>query len=317
MARIYADNVVFLLRPGEAARPRGERVPAPRTAAPGQVAAIGRHPSTTDSSAPLGYRHTVAPRVAPAAANRPCVTARRAPLRRVLLLAAACVLPAAFGAWHAVAHQAALQHVVTANGEQRTLALPGGSVVLDAASALDVSADATVAPTLERGRAQFTAQAGAPQAFAVRAGEGVTSTADGRFQLRREARTVEVVALAGTVTVHLPASNARVRLQPGEQLAYGYGRLGELQPADLAAARAWPRGVLVFHQRSLAELVAAMNRTSDTRLVIADAALRNLPVSGVFDAGDPRALAQALQRSRLVRAVPVAPHEIVLRSATP
>ena len=58
-----------------------------------------------------------------------------------------------------------------------------------------------------------------------------------------------------------------------------------------------------------------MNRYSDIRLAIGDAALRNLPVSGVFDAGNPVALVRALQRSRLLRAVRVSPDEIVLQPA--
>lgn len=316
MARIYADNVVFLMRPGEAARRRVERAPEPRSPSPGAAIAAS-HCTTTSANAPLGYRHTVAPRPTPGgeAAQRTAASVCRAPLHWVLLLAMACVLPAAIGTWRAVAHQAALQRVATATGAQRTLALPAGTVLLDTDSAASVSADARPVLTLEHGRAQFASGPAAPQPFVVHAGEGVISAAGGRFQVSRLARAVRVVALAGTVSVELPASNEQLTLQPGEQVDYGYGRLGRVQPADLAAARGWPRGKLVFHHRSLAELVAAMNRYSDTRLAIGDAALRNLPVSGVFDTGDPLALAQALQRSRLLRAVRAAPDEIVLQAA--
>jgi len=313
MARIYADNVVFLMRPGETSRRRVERAPAPKAPSPGEATAAG-HRAMTSADAPLGYSHTVAPRPAinhESSGQR--AGARRAPLPWVLLLAMVCVLPAAIGTWRAVAHQAALQHVATAIGGQRTLALPGGTVLLDTDTAASVSAGDQPVVTLEHGRAQFDPKPAA-RAFSVHAGDGVVTAADGRFQVSRLAGEVRVVALAGTVSVNLPASNEQLTLRPGEQVGYGYGRLGGAQPADLAAARGWPRGELVFHRRSLAELVAAMNRYSDTRLVIGDAALRNLPVSGVFDAGDPLALAQALQRSRLLRAVPVAPDEIELRS---
>ena len=316
MARIYADNVVFLMRPGEAARRRVERAPA--TKASSSVAATAAdHRPASNANAPLGYRHTVAPRPAISVETTPREEAgtRRAPLRWVLLLATACVLPAAVGTWRAVVHQAALQHVATTTGEQRTLALPAGTALLDTDTAASVSGDVRPVVTLEHGRAQFASQSGSSQPFVVHAGDGVVTAAGGRFQVARLAGEVRVIALAGTVSVSLPASNEQLVLQPGEQVDYGYGRLGGVQPADLAAARGWPRGKLVLHHRSLAELVAAMNRYSDTRLVIGDAALRNLPVSGVFDAGDPLALAQALQRSRLLRAVPVAPDEIVLQPA--
>lgn len=316
MARIYADNVVFLMRPGEAARRRVERAPAaPRTPPSGEAPA-SVHRAAACTHAALGYSHTVAPRPAikHAACQRPGSGDRRAPLHWVLLLAAACVLPAAIGTWHAVAHQASLRHVATAIGGQRSLALPGGTVLLDTDTAVSVSAGAWPVLTLDRGRAQFDLKPAAP-AFSVHAGDGVVAAAGGRFQVGRRGRGFRVVALAGAVSVDLPASSERLTLQPGEQVDYGYGRLGNVQPADLAAARGWPRGELVFHHRSLAELAAAMNRYSDIRLVIGAAALRNLPVSGVFDAGDPLALAQALQRSRLLRAVRVAPDEIVLQPA--
>ncbi|OOG49933.1 hypothetical protein B0E52_00655 [Rhodanobacter sp. C06] len=315
MARIYADNVVFLMRPGEAARRRVERAPAPRTPSPEKAVALGHRTPTASVPATQGYSHTLAPRPAMQGEARHHEEApiRRAPLRWVLLLAAVCVLPMAALTWRAVAHQASQQHYATAIGGQRTLPLAGGgSALLDTATSISVAADAPRVLALERGRAQFDPSG---RTLAVHAGDGVVRAGAGRFQLSRQAGEVRVTALAGTVAVQLPASNEQVTLQPGQQVDYGYGRLGGVQPADLAAARGWPRGELVFHHRGLAELVAAMNRYSDTRLVFGDAALRNLPISGVFDAGDPLALAQALQRSRLLRAVQVAPDEIVLQPA--
>ncbi|MEW9622883.1 FecR family protein [Rhodanobacter geophilus] len=317
MARIYADNVVFLLRPGEAARRRVERMPDPRALPAGETVAACRR-TATGANAPLGYSHTVAPRPAVNGEIRQQAGAgsRRAPLRWVLLLAVACVLPVAVGTWRAVARQATLQHVATATGEQRMLPLPdGGTALLDTETAVSMSAGERHELGLERGRAQFDLASAVSQAFTVHAGDGVIGAAGGRFQVSRLGGEVRVVALAGTVSVSLPASSEQVTLRPGEQVDYGYGRLGGVQPADLAAARGWPRGELVFHHRSLAELVAAMNRYSDIRLSFGDDALRNLPINGVFDAGDPAALAQALQRSRLLRAVQVSPYEIVLQRA--
>jgi len=317
MARIYADNVVFLMRPGETARRRVERMPDPRTPPSNETVAACRRTAaaTTDAHASPGYSHTVAPRPAVNSEARQQVGARgrRAPLRWVLLLATVCVLPVAVCTWRAVVHQASLQHYATAIGEQRKLPLPdGGTALLDTDTAVGVSAGSRHRLDLERGRAQFDSAA---PPFAVQAGDGVVSAAGGRFQVSRLAHEVRVVALAGTVSVNLPASSEQVTLRPGQQVDYGYGRLGGVQPADLAAARGWAHGELVFHHGNLAELVAAMNRYSSTRLVIGDAALRNLPVSGVFDAGDPIGLAQALQRSRLLRAVRVSPYEIALQPA--
>lgn len=317
MARIYADNVVFLMRPGDAARRRAERASERRALAPGEASPACCRPPAACAEAPLGYSHTVARRPAASGEALPqiAIEARRAPLRWVLLLAAACVVPMAVGTWHAVAYQAGLRHVATAVGEQRALALPGGAALLDTDTALSASAGAHPVVALQRGRAQFDAAPAAAPTYAVHAEGGVVASTGGRYQVSRFGHAVRVIALAGTVSVRLPASSEQATLRPGQRVDYGYGRLGGVQPADLAVARDWPRGKLVFHHRSLAELAAAMNRYSDTHLVVGDAALRNLPVSGVFAAGDPLALAQALQRSRLLRAVRVAPDEIVLRAA--
>jgi transmembrane sensor len=320
MARIYADNVVFLMRPGETARRRAERVPDPRTSPSNETAAACRRTAAaTDAHASPGYSHTVAPRPAVNAEARQhteAAEARHAPLRWVLLLAAACVLPVAVCTWRAVAHQASLQHYATAIGEQRRLPLPGGgTALLDTDTAVSVGAGSRHRLDLEHGRAQFEPPSAVAPPLAVQAGDGVVSAAGGRFQVSLLAGEVRVVALAGTVSVNLPASSERVTLRPGEQVDYGYGRLGSVRRADLAVARGWPHGELVFRHRSLAELVAAMNRYSDIQLGIGDDALRNLPISGVFDAGDPAGLVQALQRSRLLRATRVSPYEIVLQPA--
>lgn len=314
MARIYADNVVFLMRPGETSRRRVDGLPETRIPRSSEQAAPG-HRASPCTNAPLGYSHTLAPRLAVQGEARQHqeTPAHRAPLHWVLLLVAACVLPMAALTWRAVARQASLQHYATAIGGQRTLPLAGGgSALLDTATSVSMAAGAPPAVTLERGRAQFDANG---QAITVHAGGGIVRASAGRFQVSRLADAVRVTALAGTVTVQLPAGEGQATLRAGQQVDYGYGRLGSVRPADLAAARGWPRGELVFHRRSLAELVAAMNHYSDTRLVIGDAALRNLPVSGVFEAGDPLALTQALQRSRLLRAVRVGPDEIRLQPA--
>ena len=80
MARIYADNVVFLLRPGELAR----RPVVPQRA----------------------YSHTRAPRLAALIEAPSRATPRRSPWL-ALLVVAVCVLPPAALAWRSVAHRPA------------------------------------------------------------------------------------------------------------------------------------------------------------------------------------------------------------------
>lgn len=203
MARRFADNIVYLLPAVAPPRPR--------------VAMAG-------GASVLAFRSAVRLAAAPVPAS-----AARAP-RRALLLALACVLPAALGFGHAVVRQQAQRQVAAA--APRTLALPGGGTAwLDAAAALSYAATGPLAARLERGHAQFAAPANAARPLRVHAGEGVIDTANGRFALTRRDHAVRVEALAGTLTVRLPASGQQVTLRAGQALDYGYGRLGPVRPA--------------------------------------------------------------------------------------
>lgn len=209
MARIYADNVVYMLPPGGAGRRRAERAGAP------------------------AYTHTRAPRLLPlanpAASGRSAMDTSRASLAWVLLLAAICVLPVAVGAWRALARQAQREHLVTTASETRTLPLPaGGRLQLAAGTVVDRYPDALV---LQRGQLRLALPPAAARTLAVRAGEGeIASLAGGRVRLDRQGGGTRVAALQGAVSVALPASGQGVVLQAGQYVDYGYGRLGRPQP---------------------------------------------------------------------------------------
>lgn len=202
MARIFADNIVYLV---PVVVP-----PRPRAIAPSGASVLAFRPS-----------HRSVPMVAP-------IT--RAP-RRALLLMLACVLPAALGFGYAVAHQNALQRVA-AVAAPRTLALPGGATAqLDTGAALQLVAGDAPTVTLEQGSAQFTLPTGAAHALRVQAGEGEVTALPGRFRLTYSAHDAHVEAVAGTLTVRLPASDQQLTLHAGQAVDYGYDRLGLVQPA--------------------------------------------------------------------------------------
>ncbi|MBR0345279.1 MAG: hypothetical protein IJI03_08470, partial [Rudaea sp.] len=103
---------------------------------------------------------------------------------------------------------------------------------------------------------------------------------------------------------------------PGQQVSFDRGgRLGTASAADLAVAQGWTRGDLVFKNRSLADLVAEMNRYSDTKLQLGDESLRKLTISGVVHAGDQASLVQALRSGWSLQAKQTSPREIVLQTA--
>lgn len=55
---------------------------------------------------------------------------------------------------------------------------------------------------------------------------------------------------------------------------------------DLANALGWRRGLLVFHNTTLADAAAALNRYNPNKLVVADARAANLTINGTFGTHD-------------------------------
>ncbi|WP_162258289.1 FecR domain-containing protein [Frateuria sp. Soil773] len=247
--------------------------------------------------------------------------ARRRRWRQALPLAAAAALLLALGLglWRVAGQsQGPVQLYATATGEQRSLRLDDGTeVLLDTDTAIAVQYDGDRREVrLEGGRAQFAVAHEAGRPFVVLAADGVVRDIGTRFQVRRQADDVTVALLDGVVSVSVPASGGESTLAPGQQVSFDRsGRLGAVQAADLAAARGWTQGDLVFKNRSLADLVAEMNRYSDTKLRLGDDSLRDLAVSGVFHAGDQSSLVQALENGWSVQARRVSAHEIVLQPA--
>lgn len=211
------------------------------------------------------------------------------------------------------------QHYATAIGEQRTLSLDdGSSVVLDTDSALTVRySNDRRHLHLEKGQAQFSVAKDADRPFIVQAGNGAVRAVGTQFQVRIDAAAVKVTLLEGIITVTAAAatSGAPARsatLAAGEKLSFDRGRLWRLERADIEMAKGWTRGELVFEGLALAEMIQEMNRYSTAKIVIDDAALRDVPVSGAFYNHDQASLIQALELGWSLRAEYVSPTEIEL-----
>lgn len=175
----------------------------------------------------------------------------------------------------------------------------GGSIVLDARTAMDITADA--APerilTLRRGRmlADTTASTAALQ---VRMGEGTLHANGARFVAQTLAEQAKVTVMGGHVTATTP-SGARVQVAAGQQLLLNDGE----QPA-LQAARGtedlWTRGLIAMNDEPLGELVAELQNYRAGLLRI-DAAAARIRISGVFSLDDTDGTLRALASTQPVR----------------
>ncbi|PWK81546.1 FecR family protein [Fulvimonas soli] len=249
--------------------------------------------------------------------------ARRAPQRshrRAWLLAggmAACLLLAAVLLWPAREQADLVQRYAQAAGLPQNVLLPDGTALaLDAESALTIRFGAHRREVvLERGRAEFGVAHDPARPFVVRVGEASIHDVGTVFQVSRDDAGATVGLLQGRVDVSGGRSGDRwsSTLAPAQQLRIGAdGRPGAVAPLDLAAARGWTQGELRFRGRRLDQLLAEMNRYSDTKLRLGDPALAALTVSGSFHAGDQQALATALARGWQLQVRRTAERELTL-----
>lgn len=271
--------------------------------------------------------------------------ARRRRLLRTGAVAAVVALGALFSArWLPRGGEApapaAANSLVVRSPEVRTL--PDGSVM-----ELKGDADVRVAFTadarrieLVRGAAHFTVRKDAARPFLVTAG-GVTARAVGTaFLVGLETGQVALVVTEGRVALDRadaalittsPAAPPQATpetlafVQAGESVAVDHAglaspgaapRVTALPAAEQQQRLAWRTPRLEFNGTPLREIVAVVNRHNRAQLVLGDAALGDLRLSGALSADRIDALLEMLEADFRVTAEP-AGDRLVLRRAAP
>lgn len=212
----------------------------------------------------------------------------------------------------------------TGTGEQRVIELDDHSLV-----ALDAETSIAVHYTLQsrtvellKGQAEFSVAKDPRRPFKVIAGDRTIIDVGTVFTVEYVDRSLQVAIVEGRVavasdgpppglhsinavsgpTAPLPAiglktKNAEpIELSAGEALKVTQdGRAVVIPHADLEEATAWRDGKVIFRNAKLSDAVERMNRYSRVKLEIADPALDNERVSGVFEAGDTEGFIKGVQ----------------------
>jgi transmembrane sensor len=188
----------------------------------------------------------------------------------------------------------------TAGHSRQTVQLSDGStVLLDAGSKLLVRyARHRRDLTLERGQARFEVAHDASRPFVVRAGARQVIATGTIFDVDLESRGLAVALLQGRVRIvaarqAAPVAQHVVELRQGEQFVAGPGG-GRVSRFDPEAVTAWETGHVVINDLPLDQALRRVNRYVDRPVALADPGLARLRVSGVFNAGDARAFAEAV-----------------------
>ncbi len=185
----------------------------------------------------------------------------------------------------------------TAIGERSSVTLSdGSSVVLNTNSRIEVRFTADQRNVrLLAGQAWFQVAKNAARPFVVEAADQRVTALGTAFDVRLDSRdSVQVTLAEGKVSVE-PIRSPLIRLiRPpavaevlvsGEALIVSDQTPARKRKADLTKVSSWRQGQVVFDNDTLEAAVAEINRYSPTRIELADPALGQLRVSGVFRAG--------------------------------
>ncbi len=111
---------------------------------------------------------------------------------------------------------------------------------------------------------------------------GEASTSKGQFSAQLRDDGMCVTCFAGDVAVRGSAQSL-TRLQKGQQIIVDRNGPPRIASVDPTAASGWRRGVLIFNERPLSEIVHELNRYRPGRLILTNDELGKRTVSAVFD----------------------------------
>ncbi|WP_298961903.1 DUF4880 domain-containing protein [uncultured Methylobacterium sp.] len=239
-----------------------------------------------------------APTVAPAIAER-----RNNPTRRHLVRGASIGLAATAAGGAAVVlrwPERSADHR-TGTGEIRTVVLADDlRIDLDAGTSLDARFDADERRLiLHAGAVALSApKVGVPLTLVTEAGLLMRPAPGAELVLRCRPTDVwagwfgtdskaAAACLGGSATVAPGRGAASVVLGPGDGVEIGGGGLARVHPIDALTVSAWRRGLMIFRDTPLAEVVEDLNRYRSGHIVMGSRAAARRRVTGVFQVARP------------------------------
>ena len=206
----------------------------------------------------------------------------------------------------------------TLTGVRESVTLSDGSVVtLNTDSAIDVEFDQRHR-LIELNNGEINVQVAPNQnrPFIVKAGEMYITALGTAFIVRKQSDTPPTV----TVTEHRvrvgssePSARA-VILESGEQVSLleQQDRFTTIKKVDQTEQSAWLDGKYVFIDKSLNQVVLELGRYFDGRIVIRDAELAKMKITGVLDIDDPIVSLQTLAETLPIKVTTFSPYLVFI-----
>jgi len=209
--------------------------------------------------------------------------------------------------------------LVTGASERRTVSLPdGSSVTLNASTRLETEWLAHERRVwLVAGQALFRVAKDKARPFIVAAGDRTVTALGTAFDVRLEADRVQVTLLEGRVAVRgvgKASQQPMLELKPSQQLVAVDGDVPMVRVVDTVRVSAWAEGEVFFTDEALPAAVAEMNQHSSQQIVVADPALSQYRVNGMFRVGNQDGFVGAVTSYFPIEARPDGQGRIVLTS---
>ena len=193
--------------------------------------------------------------------------------------------------------------------EQRSETLPDGSLLhLNAHTKLV----AEISPlsrhvTLLQGETRFHVQKDLKRPFIVDTQHARVRALGTTFNVRISARDTDVTLLEGRVAVsklvdHETMRSGTLELEAGQNVRIkSNGAMAFAQGRTAHEANAWPRLVIAFRAAKLSEVVAEVNRYRDHPLIIQDARLAAMTITGSLNVFESESFWDSLEKSNNIR----------------
>lgn len=166
----------------------------------------------------------------------------------------------------------------TDTGERRPMTLDGDvSVEMNTRTSLARAASQPRQVELIAGEIAVTT---ASTPFTVTAAGGRTSATIGGFDLRRDGARVSVVCFDGAVDVQCRGGAAV--LQRNQRIVYDERGLSGVGTVESGSIDSWRRGLIVFDNQPLSQVVEEINRYRRGRVILLNANLARLPLDASF-----------------------------------
>jgi transmembrane sensor len=207
----------------------------------------------------------------------------------------------------------------TGVGEQKTLTLAdGSSVVLDASSQIKVALSKDLRLIqLVSGRVFFDVARDKSRPFRVKSGDRAVTALGTAFSVEQAQKALIVTLLEGRVAVSDPRLSGPIEMKPDQELRLSEAARPQLRrPGDIGSQLKWREGQIYFDDVDIESAVARMNTYSRTPIVIVDASIARLRISGMFKANDPEGFTEAL-KSYFQLEITRTPSKIMLRTRQP